>query len=306
VVSVPSVLGGIRDHCLRHLANPRFPRCCVVKGEQILNKAFLKWAGGKSQLLETILALMPKENSGRFFEPFVGSGVVALNVPHKRIVIADVNPGLIAVWSQLKNEGQSFIDFAEKYFTPAFNTEGMFYEMRSKFNAAFHEDVKAASFLYLNRHCFNGLCRFNAKGEFNVPYGKYAKPYFPKVELEQAMVVATRMEVFEEDFGNIMNMATEGDVVYCDPPYIPLSVTSNFTAYSKGGFGMDEQIRLKDRAERLRDRGATVILSNNDVPLARELYKKADEIHEVQVRKAISCKSDGRKKSGEIIAVYRP
>jgi DNA adenine methylase len=271
-----------------------------------MNKAFLKWAGGKSQLVPTILALMPEKPSGRFIEPFVGSGVVALNVPQEHIIIADVNPGLMALWSELKKDGPDFIDFAEKYFAPGFNNQDMFYEMRDKFNTTWHVDVKAAAFLYLNRHCFNGLCRFNAKGKFNVPYGKYAKPYFPRAEMEAAHKRLANSTVLQNDFREVMAMAKAGDVVYCDPPYIPLSDTSNFTAYSAGGFGHDEQVALMRCAKDASKRGATVIVSNNDVPVARELYSQATEIQSVQVRKAISCKSDGRKKSGEIIAVYRP
>jgi len=270
-----------------------------------MNKAFLKWAGGKGQLVEKILALMPVD-SVRYVEPFVGSGIVALNVPHKKIIIGDTNPGLMALWRELQRDGHSFIDFAAKYFTPAFNTEGMYYEMRSKFNATWHSDVKGALFLYLNRHCFNGLCRMNSKGDFNVPFGRYKNPGFPREAMEYAWGVSKRMEVYEQGFEHTFELARMGDVFYCDPPYIPINPTSSFTAYSKDGFGMDQQRGLVNCAEYARTRGATVIISNNDVPLARELYVKATEIHEVQVAKKISCQGSGRKKLGEIIAVYRP
>jgi DNA adenine methylase len=231
---------------------------------------------------------------------------VALNVPHNRIIIADVNPGLMALWRTLQSDGHNFIQNCQSFFTDEHNTADSFYTFRKTFNQTDDQYLKGMIFLYLNRHCFNGLCRFNSKGEFNVPFGKYKKPGFPMVELLHALEVAQRMTIREIDFLNTMNMATEGDVVYCDPPYLPLSDTSNFVGYSKGGFSYDDQMRLKDCAERLRDRGVTVIISNNDTPVARQLYKKADEIHEVQVAKKISCKSDGRKKLGEIIAVYRP
>lgn len=269
-----------------------------------MNKAFLKWAGGKSQLVPTILSLMPEKSSGRFFEPFVGSGVMALNVPHESIVIADVNQGLMACWLGLKREREGFIERTKALCNPAHNNEKVFYDYRTRFNE--NQINRGGLFLYLNRHCFNGLCRMNSKGKFNVPFGRYAKPYFPEAELRQALEVTKRMSMgtmgFEETFALVM----EGDVVYCDPPYIPLSETSNFTAYSTGGFGYDEQVALMRCAKDASKRGATVIVSNNDVPLARELYSQATEIHSVQVRKAISCKADGRKKSGEIIAVYRP
>jgi DNA adenine methylase len=241
----------------------------------------------------------------------VGGGSVALNVEgFDRLVLGDTNPGVMALWTVLRFESDAFIQLAEGMFTPKNNTEARYYAIRSAFNHKLSVNDRTwqlpADFLYLNRHCFNGLCRFNAKGEFNVPYGKYEKPYFPRVELEAAQKVAVKSEVHQKDFREIMATAKKGDVVYCDPPYIPLSETSNFTAYSKGGFGALDQLDLKNEAEAARKRGATVIISNNDVPDARKLYEFATEIHEVQVRKAISCKANGRVKSGEILAVYRP
>jgi DNA adenine methylase len=271
-----------------------------------MNKAFLKWAGGKSQLVPKILSLMPEKHSGRFLEPFVGSGVVALNAPFDELVINDINPSVMACWNQLKSNGKYFIEMCGSHFSAGHNTEAMYYEKRELFNetdVVSFQLTNAILFVYLNRHCFNGLCRFNSKGKFNVPYGK---PYFPRAEMEAAHAIMSRTSVHCLDFLNVLQMAKKGDVVYCDPPYIPLSETSCFTAYSKGGFGIDDQTALMTAAEAARNRGATVIISNNDTPLARKLYDGATEIHEVQVRKAISCKADGRKKSGEIIAVYRP
>jgi DNA adenine methylase len=267
-----------------------------------MNKAFLKWAGGKSQLLDKITALMPPMSSkGRYIEPFVGSGVVALNMPHREIIIGDVNEGLMMCWRGLQEYGEQFIEVCRGYFTSAMNTEEAFYTYRDSFNAL----PSGQLFLYLNRHCFNGLCRFNSKGKFNVPFGRYSNPYFPEAELRHAFEVSKRMNVWTAGFMNVMNMARAGDVVYCDPPYLPISETSNFTAYSKGGFSMVEQENLARAARQISKRGATVIVSNNDVPLARELYKGA-EFHFVSVAKKISCKADGRKKLQEIIAVFRP
>jgi DNA adenine methylase len=284
-----------------------------------MNKSFLKWAGGKSQLLERILSLMPPVNSkGRYIEPFVGSGVIALNVPHESIIIGDINPGLMALWGRLQIRGRFFVDKCRDYFSCETNVEDAYYGFREMFNELtaakknpvdFHLFMKkqyAAMFLYLNRHCFNGLCRFNSKGEFNVPFGKYKNPYFPEAELLHAVEVTKRMMVFEQGFEDTMNMAKEGDVIYCDPPYIPLSETSNFTGYSAGGFGWVSQVELAEQAKIARGKGATVIISNNDVPAARELYADATEMYAFQVAKKISCEADGRKKSGEILAVYRP
>jgi DNA adenine methylase len=273
-----------------------------------MNKSFLKWAGGKFDLVEDIKAEMPAVMSiKRYIEPFLGGGAVALNMPITvPKLLNDINPGVYAVWNSIKEDGKEFANHARRFFDH--NDEETFYLYRERFNhptkqwQLFHPHL----FLYLNRHCFNGLCRFNKSGEFNVPYGRYKTVYFPEDELRHAVAVTQNAEIGNLDFVDIMNMATQGDVVYCDPPYIPLSATSAFTGYSKGGFSIDQQWSLVARAERLRDRGVTVIISNNDTPLARKMYKNADKLKKVLVSKRISCKGDGRKKSGELIAVYQP
>ena len=277
-----------------------------------MNKSFLKWAGGKFSLLPTLIPIVQSctGKGGRYIEPFVGGGALALNIPSGLPkVINDTNPGVVAVWQTLQDRGADFIEDVNPYFRGE-NTEKAFYTIRNTFNRSLKDNgdvrLRAMYFLYLNRHCFNGLCRFNKKGEFNVPYGRYKSIYFPEKELLHAIEVMKNTQIHQNDFRAVMATATQGDVVYCDPPYIPLGVTSSFVGYSKEGFGIDDQMDLMLLAEAARNRGATVIISNNDVPLARKLYDGASEIHSVQVAKRISCKGDGRKKSGEIIAVYRP
>lgn len=278
---------------------------------KIYNKSFLKWAGGKSQLLDRLFELMP-DKCNWFIEPFLGSGVVSLNICEKypnikEVIIGDTNPGLIALWNELQNDGLKFISFAKKYFAESFNREDMYYELRGKFNTTWHNDVKAVTFLYLNRHCFNGLCRFNSKGGFNVPYGKYKSVYFPEKEMIHAIEVLKKTRVYHQGFMDTFEMVKKGDVVYLDPPYVPENdTTATFTAYSKDKFGIAEHIELVKQAIIAQKKGATVIISNNDVPVCKELYGGADEIHYVDVRKSISCKANGRKKLKEIIAVYRP
>jgi DNA adenine methylase len=273
-----------------------------------MHKSFLKWAGGKFDLVEDIKAEMPAVMSiGRYIEPFTGGGAVALNMPITvPKMLNDINPGVVEVWTSLKREPKTFVENARKFFTGENNTEAEFYRLRKMFNDKLIEYCQPHLFLYLNRHCFNGLCRFNKKGEFNVPYGRYKTVYFPEKELRHASAIMQNATISSLDFVDIMNMAEEGDVVYCDPPYVPLSATSSFVGYSSGGFTLEQQWSLVARAERLRDRGVTVIVSNNDTPLARKMYKKADKVKKVLVSKRISCKADGRKKSGELIAIYRP
>lgn len=277
-----------------------------MKSSIVINKSFLKWAGGKTQLLPKLIEL-GIYGGRRYVEPFVGSGVVALNMPHEKIIIADTNPGVIALWNQIKNN-KEFIADAAHYFNERYNNnEEMYYIIRDEFNHSTTNYFLAAAFLYLNKHCFNGLCRFNSKGEFNVPYGHYkVNPKFPLNELEVAAYMTQRMEIRECSFTDTFALIKKHDMVYCDPPYVPLSATSSFTKYSTGSFNNNDHERLVVEAMVAQNKGATVIISNNDTPYTRQLYKDATDIHFIDVRKSISCKSTGRAKQREIIAVYRP
>lgn len=269
------------------------------------HKSFLKWAGGKVKLLPRLRELGIEEGK-RFIEPFVGSGVVSLNMPHREIIIADTNGGLINLWECLAVK--DFIRECSHYFHPDFNNEKSYYEIRDSFNSfdTVPLMVKAAYFLYLNRHCFNGLCRLNSKGEFNVPYGRYKKVYFPEKELLHAIEVSSRMQIHRQSFTDTFKDVREGDMVYCDPPYIPTSLTSSFTTYSNNKFGTKEHEELVECARVAQRKGATVIISNNDsVYASRDLYYDAEQ-HFIDVQKNISCKGNGRKKQREIIAIYRP
>lgn len=283
----------------------------MIATKEKLHRAFLKWAGGKGQLVEQIFALVPPVHSGRLIEPFVGSGILTLNAREygfTDLIIADTNDALIALWSQLK-WNKDFIEAAKLFFHPTYNHEATYYTLRERFNNAlkhWNEQDVACLFLYLNRHGFNGLCRFNAKGGFNVPYGRYDKPYFPLAELYHAMEMMKDVRILHQGFAETMSEAKEGDVIYCDPPYLPLSASSNFTAYSKGGFSYKDQGDLVLAAKAAQKVGATVMISNNDTSYARTLYADATEKYYPDVRKAISCKANGRKKQREILAVFRP
>ena len=231
-------------------------------------------------------------------------------MPHPRIIIGDTNPALIALWCQIKDNKNAVKDLGH-YFDPTLNHEATYYKYRDLFNRynlkSWNEREVARFFLYLNKHCFNGLCRFNAKGEFNVPYNhQKTAPAYPVEEIRHAVEVSKRMSFPQHcSFYDMMEIVKEGDMVYCDPPYLPLKASS-FTDYSKDGFSVNDHSTLERAAWNAADNGATVIISNNNTPLARKLYKDADEIHFIDVQKNISCKGDGRKKQSEIISVYRP
>lgn len=264
-------------------------------------KPFLKWAGGKYRLVDLIKSTLPQGN--RLIEPFVGSGSVFLNTDYSANLLADSNPDLINLFQLVQKEGQGFINYCRGYFVPENNSELAFYQLREEFNATDDLRKKAALFVYLNRHCFNGLCRYNSKGRFNVPFGRYSKPTLPEKEMFY-FHEKSQSAVFEvADFITTMAKAKHGDVVYCDPPYVPLSATSSFTSYSKGGFGLDEQNALADMAKRLQKNGITVVISNHDTVFTNQVYQPA-KIITFDVQRFISSDTKNRNAVGELLAVF--
>jgi len=159
-------------------------------------------------------------------------------------------------------------------------------------------------FIYLNRHCFNGLCRYNKKGEFNVPYGRYKTPYFPEIEMREFCLKSKNAIFISKDFRETMNEAVKGDIVYCDPPYVPLSVTSNFTDYATGGFDLEDQKDLVDLAVALKKKKIPVLISNSDTKWTKDHYKSAS-IDYFDVQRFISADSSKRNKAGEILALFK-
>lgn len=269
-----------------------------------MNKSFLKWAGGKTQSLALISESIAYIK-GRFIEPFVGSGVVSLNIDAFGYVLGDCNKDLINVYNVLKNT-DDFIEKLTPYFTPESNTQDMFYEYRERFNKSVSSEERAMLFVYLNRHCFNGLCRYNRSGEFNVPFGKHKEIYFPAEELIsfKRMLNAERgCELYCQSFESTMSMAKEDDIIYCDPPYVSLlEDTKAFTDYSTDGFTHEQQEQLAKCAE---EAPCKTLISNLDTEVTRELYKNADEIKRKKVSRTISAKGSSRKPVYELLAIYK-
>lgn len=262
-----------------------------------MNKSFLKWAGGKSQSINMIADAIGCFE-GRLIEPFVGSGVVSLNIPAISYILNDFNKDLINVFKFVK-EDEFFIKDLHEYFI--YNTSEKFYELRSLFNSTEDLKLKAILFIYLNRHCFNGLCRYNKSGGFNVPFGKYKNIYFPEVEIVMFKNLLSKSELFDQSFEEIFKLARPKDIIYCDPPYVPLSVTASFTDYSTGGFSEDQQIILSKLAE---EACCKVLISNHDTEFTRDIYSKANEIRTKQVSRCIAAKSASRKPVYELLAIY--
>jgi DNA adenine methylase len=274
-------------------------------------KPFLQWPGGKARVAPL---LIPHFNlpCRRFIEPFCGAASVSLAVAEmdgaEYFWCNDINRDLVNTLIYAMSSPENLIDIARGFFEDcamAAEMDAYYYAMRRAFNQFHHHpDMDtAAQFLFLDFHCYNALIRYNAKGEFNSPFRRDRKiAAFPEQAIRDFARLMKGARFTCQDFETVMAQAGPGDVVYCDPPYIPLSPTANFTGYSAGGFGMDDQIRLAEAAKRAAMRGARVVVSNSDTPEAREVYDGA-EIHEIHVHRSISCKGDGRGKAGEIVAV---
>jgi DNA adenine methylase len=264
-------------------------------------KPFLKWAGNKYQIVERIKEVLPPGK--RLIEPFVGSGAVFLNTDYQDYLLADSNRDLINLFKHLQSEKEEFLEYCRSFFTPLNNDSDVFYGFRTEFNSSDDTRLRSALFIYLNKHCFNGLCRYNSKGEYNVPFGRYKRPYFPEKEMLYFAKKAHNANFRVADFTDTMGQAETGDVVYCDPPYVPLSATANFTKYSSGDFGNQEQKELARQAELLANRGITVVLSNHDTEFTRLAYSSA-KIISFDVQRYISCNGEKRDKAPEVLAVF--
>jgi len=265
-------------------------------------RPFLKWAGNKYQILERIKDVLPQGNC--LIEPFVGSGAVFLNLDYNKYQLADSNGDLINLFLTLQSAGEPFINYCMSFFTKDNNLENRYYELRELFNTTSDSRLKAALFIYLNRHGYNGLCRYNSKGGFNTPFGHYVKPKFPE-DAMRYFLNKTKNAVFKmADFRDIMKTARKGDVVYCDPPYVPLSTTANFTAYSSGGFGSKDQLELAELAQELAGWGVPVLISNHATDFTLNAYKNA-KIERLYVQRFISCDGANRGKAEEVLALFK-
>lgn len=267
-------------------------------------RAFLKWAGGKYSLVEAITSRLPR---GRVLvEPFVGAGSVFLNTHYEAYLLADINPDLIDFYNLLKTEPERLMQEARHLFVERNNQRDAYFELRDVFNQCRDKRTRAALFLYLNRHGYNGLCRYNRKGGFNVPFGKYKRPYFPEDELWAFADKAQKATFICECYSRTFERLEADHVVYCDPPYVPLSNSANFTTYAANGFSLDDQALLARLARHtVQERQIPVLISNHATPLTYELYRGA-LLDEIQVKRTISRSVTGRNKVGELLALYLP
>lgn len=273
-------------------------------------KSPIKWAGGKTRVMPQLLKHLPKADC--LIEPFVGSGTVFMNTEYRRYVLCDSNRGLINFFRVLTSDTERLIGTARGMFLNG-NNEERYYDRRELFNTMQWSDtgkpdtalLYAALFLYLNRHSFNGPYRVNQKGEHNVPFGKYAAPYFPADEMRSFAEKAndTKAVFIDGDFRHTIPDVVQlvyDAVIYCDPPYIPASETANFTAYGKP-FTLDAHRALVSTLlDAHLQHGARSVISNSDTPETREIYS-AFNLHAFSVRRSVSAKS--RDMAGEVIGV---
>lgn len=263
----------------------------------------LKWAGGKTQLLDHILHQLP-ERIETYYEPFVGGGAVFFALARKgrfgRAVLSDKNPDLVAVYRALQCDVEGVIEALRRYRY----SEEEYYRIRAARPRKLA--TRAARIIYLNKTGYNGLYRVNRSGGFNVPFGRYVNPKICDEERLRAAAEALHdVEIAERDFEQTVAPAKPGDAVYFDPPYVPLSRTANFTAYAREGFGLDEHERLARVFSDVAARGARVVLSNSDTPETRKLFRDFSP-EKVFVSRVINSRTTGRGRIGEILVSAGP
>ncbi|EGL1837127.1 Dam family site-specific DNA-(adenine-N6)-methyltransferase [Salmonella enterica] len=266
-------------------------------------RPFLKWAGGKYSLLPDLYQLIPA--GMRLIEPFVGGGSVFLNSDkHVSFLLADVNTDLINLYQMLAVVPGAVIRHARVMFDRLNNAES-YTALRDEFNAQVMDGPeRAAAFLFLNRHCFNGLIRYNRNNQFNVGWGKYPSPYFPLDEINAFTEMAHNCVFMAAGFRRTLALAGEGDVVYCDPPYEPMPGTAGFTNYAADGFTWDDHIALTECCVAAHQRGARVVIGNSTAPRVVDLYSQYGfEIHHISARRSISSKGSTRETAKDLVAI---
>jgi DNA adenine methylase len=263
---------------------------------------FLKWVGGKRQLLQAILDRLPKRRISRYAEPFLGGGAVFFELARldriEGAILSDTNVELVETYRAVKEIPEEVIVALRKHK----NTSKHYYTVRALDPSRLPLAERAARTIYLNRCGYNGLYRVNQSGKFNVPFGRYDNPTICDAEgIRAASRALERAALVVGDFADVVAPLGRGDVAYFDPPYVPLSVTSSFTAYTRAGFTIDDQTRLRDVARALKRRGATVAVSNSTAPVVYDLYGDGFERTEVTATRMVNCNGDGRGRIRELL-----
>lgn len=284
-----------------------------------MKKSYLKYTGSKQRVLDQLLPILG--NPTTLIEPFFGSGTVGLNMPNVRVFMGnDLNRQVINTHKKVISNPESVV----AHLIELRNDSWEYYHLRDTFNRQHSTELwdewLAAAFIYLNRHCYNGLMRYNRNGAFNVPEGRTSSGTLPLLPVKEIREFAEKfagdvvsgsslnipkLSLFNEDFATFMQRfesPIKNSVIYCDPPYIPVAA-SDFN-YTSEGFTATEQKVLADLAKELSEKGNKVIISNHDTPLARELYKDADQILNISAYRSVSGKTRSRGNVQELVAIY--
>ena len=260
-------------------------------------KPFLKWVGGKRQLLSQLLDKSPNDFNA-YHEPFLGGAALFYALEPDSAFLSDLNDRLLRTYKAIRDEPEAVIRLLETY---PYDKE--FYLRLRSVDIDKRPDFEVAAWmLYVTKTGFNGLYRVNKSGGFNVPFGRYKNPTICDAGRLMACSEALQgVTLVHDDFMGVEKRAKAGDFVYFDPPYVPLNTTSSFTSYTRDGFTIDDQIRLRDLALRLKERGVYVLLSNSSAEVVRELYAPKFNVKEVMASRAINSRASARGKVAELL-----
>ncbi|MBL7663046.1 DNA adenine methylase [bacterium] len=273
----------------------------IPRPQPSLARPFLKWAGGKSQILPDILSRIPK-NFKSYYEPFLGGGAVFFALQPRGASLSDINPELINVYQVIRDQLPQLIQELSKFKY----SEREYYRVRNLDRDpgfwTWSSAERAARIIYLNKTCFNGLFRVNQRGQFNVPFGAYQNPKILDAENLTACSQALQgVDLAVRPYSKILEVIEPGDFIYADPPYVPISKTASFTSFAKTGFTLEDQAALRDFALAVDRKGAYIMLSNADTPLTRELYQSLNVV-QISAPRMISARGQSRTKVFEVIA----
>ena len=270
-------------------------------------KPFVKWAGGKRQLLAELEKSFPKQ-FGTYFEPFLGGGALLFDLlakkPNLKCSVSDLNSDLVLAYVTIRDKLGRLIESLENHSKNYHkDSTGYYYEVRKQEPKSQIE--KVSRLLFLNKTCFNGLYRVNSKGKFNVPLGRYTNPNIVNREnltTVSKFLQSDKIKISCRDFESILNDAKKGDFVYFDPPYQPVSDTANFTSYTHRDFTEDDLQRLADLANQLNSKGSHVLLSNSNTKIVKKIFSsKKWKIKEIAVNRAINSNSQKRTGHKEVL-----
>ncbi len=272
--------------------------------KNILVSPFLKWVGGKRQIMPSIVDLLPKNiNDLNYIEPFIGGGAVLFHLQPKNAIINDFNEELINVYRVIKENLNDLIEDLKKHE----NNADYFYEIRSLDRSDGFNNLtsveRASRVIYLNKTCFNGLYRVNNAGEFNAPFGRYKNPNIvnePTLKAVSKYLNSNNIELRTGDYADVLNNINPNSFIYLDPPYHPLSISSNFTGYIQGGWSDEDQIRLRETCDLMNTLGIKFLLSNSSAPFIIDEYRNYN-ISIVKANRSVNSNGAGRGEVDEVL-----